>query len=187
MWAATPASMSRDCSRFSSWDRVQFAISSFNAFGIPLLLSLTHNNRGVTNFMMGRMEDAKKDWTKARRFAKEANSHYGEAVVLPNLADIMMREGNFKLAQSHLKRANEIFMETNDAEGFAIVKFNEAILFLFKKEQDKALELFRESETVAYPLPSPQRKKILREYFLEVARELDLKEIENKLQDAIPQ
>ena len=158
------------------------AINSYNAFGIPLLLSLAHNNRGVTNFIMDRKEDAKKDWIKSRRYAKDANSHYGEAIVLPNLADITMREGNFDLAQSYLDRANEIFMDTNDAEGFAIVRFNEAVLSLFKRDQEKALELFRESEEVAFPLPPPQQKKVLRDYFLEVANELGLKEIEDRLQ-----
>ncbi len=155
------------------------AISSLNKFGLPILLSITHNNRGVNYFLMRRYEDAEKDWIKARRYAKDAGSHYGEAIVLPNLADIAVRGGKFDLADSYLKRARSIFEETSDYEGFAIVEFNYAIFYLFKGDIDKALECFKRSREIAFPLPPKQERDGLKEYFLSCVEETGMGPIEN--------
>ncbi len=157
------------------------AIASFNTFGLPILLSIVHNYRGYTHFINDYHEDAEKDWIKARRYAKDAGSRYGEAMILPNLADIAVRAGKFDLAEKYLKRAHAIFEETGDHEGFSIVEYNYAIFHIFKKDIDSAIECFDRSNEIAYPLPSPQEKKELRGYFIKCALEKGYENIESRV------
>jgi tetratricopeptide (TPR) repeat protein len=155
------------------------AISSFNSFAMPLFLGITYNNRGVANFIAENYKDAEEDWNKARKFGKEAKSEYLEAKVLPNLADINMMKGNFKLAISQLNKAKKIFMDYSDYDGIANVELNLALLELEKGDLEHALEHFNLSNTISFPLPSPEEKTMYRDGFIKRAMEKGFADIEN--------
>lgn len=172
---------------FMSGDRKEYkeyyrsAISSFNSFALPLFLGITYNGRGVVNFIAENYKEAEEDWLKARKYGKEAKSEYLEAKVLPNLADINMRRGNFKVAISQLNKAKKIFTDYSDYDGIANVELNLALLELEKKNLEKALEHYNLSNTISFPLPSPEEKKMYRDGFIKRAMEKGFADIENHI------
>ncbi|MBN1539353.1 MAG: tetratricopeptide repeat protein [Candidatus Thermoplasmatota archaeon] len=154
-------------SREESLELFNSAIRSFRAFGFPLLLCIGHNNRGILRFHMNDLKEAENDWNLARKYSREARSKYTEAATLTNLSDIEMLRGNLEKSNRYLKTAKELFHEVGDLERVAIVDFNYALLELEKRNFEKAMEFFRRSETLAYPSPSPEERRIRREIFRE--------------------
>lgn len=155
------------------------AISSFGIHGLSLFLSMTHNVRGVTFFILERYEEAESDWIKARRYAREARSEFAEAKVMPNLADIAMKKGKFDLSKGYLKRAYDIFSSYNDYEGLAIVEFNYALLYIEMRDLDKAMEHYAKCKEVAFPLPTEKELVIFRDEVIKRAKEKGFEGVEN--------
>lgn len=145
---------------------------SFISFGIPVLSSFLHNDRGIHYLRQDRIDEAANEWRKGLKMAKEARSEYIEASLLTNISDIEMREGKLVRAEKSLSKAREKFALRNDLEGIAAVEFNQALLMLYKKDAKKANEIFRRSEETAYPAPSAIERKERRMVFLATAKEL---------------
>jgi len=138
------------------------SIGSFSTFGLPLFLSLAHNYRGVCAFMDDDFTAAERNWTKARKYAREAKSEFAEAKILPNLAHIAMKKEKFELARTLLKRSYDIFRSYHDYEGMAVVEFNMALLKIDTGDLEGALDHFRRCREVAFPLPSQMHLDIYR-------------------------
>ncbi len=159
------------------------AIKSFSAFGLPIFLAMAHNNRGVIRFIQEDMDGAEQDWIKTRRYAREAKSTYAEAIVLPNLADIAIKSGEFGLARTHLEKAMAIFESLHDQEGMAIIEFNHALMKVEMGDIQNALDRFRKWESMFQILILPEEKKIMRKNFIKRSRERGFMDIEKRLQD----
>ncbi len=147
------------------------SISSFTTFGLPLFLSIAHNVRGVCYFIMESYTEAEREWIKARRYAREAKSEFSEAKVLPNLADIAMKNGKYDLSRSYLDKASEIFIKYSDFEGLCIVELNLALLSAELKDVDGICDHFKKCKEVAFPYPPPYNLKIYREEVIKRANE----------------
>lgn len=161
------------------------AINSFHTFGIPLLLSLSYNNRGIIYFTMDRFDEAEEDWKKARRYARESRCTYVEGAIFNNLADIELLKGNFETSETYMDHARKVYYDINDLEGIAWIDFQESLFHLEKKDLEKALEAFRRSEMIAFPSPSPGERKLRREVFFEraIRNSYDKKLIEEKMME----
>lgn len=161
----------KKCEKSVYMDLFNSSIKSFKTFGLPLFLSMAYNYRGVCNFVNRDFEDAEKDWVRARRYAKEADSAYAEAKILPNLADIAMKKGKFDLARNYLESARKTFEIMNDYEGLSIIEFNLALFHIESGNVDQAVKHFQLCNEIAFPLPSPQDRKIFREEVINRANE----------------
>ena len=155
------------------------SIGAFKTFGLPLMLSIAINNRGVLYFSMNEFDLAEKEWIKARRLAKEARSDFAEAIVLPNLADLAARSGNFDLSKNYLSRAYGIFEGLGDVEGLAAVEFNLSLMYLEMRNDEEAVSHFKLSESIAYPLPSPHERMERRKDFIGRANRYGLEDVGN--------
>jgi len=155
------------------------SILSFTTFGLPLFLTIAHNSRGVSYFIMGDMIEAEKEWLRARRYAKEAKSEFAEAKILPNLADIAIKKGKFDLARSLLDRAEEMFLKYSDYEGISVVELNRAFLCIEIGDPEGIRDHYRRCREVAFPLPPPFMLKIFEEDILLRCRERNIPNIES--------
>ncbi|MGA1821926.1 MAG: tetratricopeptide repeat protein [Thermoplasmatota archaeon] len=157
------------------------SISAFNNFGFSLLLALGYNNRGILYFKMDDFKQAESDWKRARKYAREANSRYIEAITIGNLADIYMKKGKLDKSKGLLDQAEELFQSLKDMDKIASIEFNRALLYVEQKDLDKALHHFTLSETIAQPLPSPPERRERREEFIKRGLEKGFDHIENYL------
>ncbi|MGA1821793.1 MAG: tetratricopeptide repeat protein [Thermoplasmatota archaeon] len=162
-----------------SMDMFKRSIASFTTHGLPLMLSIAYNNRGTCYFRMEDYQNAEKDWIKARKFAKKAQSAYCEAAILCNLSDTTAMKGKIDLAVKYLNKAFKIFKEIPDYEGMASVYYNFSLLYLESGQLENALENFRNSITVAEPLPSDFEKKDWRKTFIQRGKDHGFDSIEN--------
>ena len=153
-------------------------ISSFTTFGLPMFLTIAHNSRGVSYFILEDYVEAEKDWLKARRYAREAKSEYAEGKILPNLADIAMKKGKFDLARSLLDRSADIFLKFNDFEGISVIEFNLALLSIETGDIAGIKEHFQRCREVAFPLPPPHMLEIFKEELIKRGREKKIEDIE---------
>jgi len=167
--------------RDEAMDLLKSSISSFTTFGLPLFLSIAHNTRGVCYFMSESYIDAERDWIKARRYAREARSEYSEAKILPNLADIAMKNKKYELSRSYLDKSAELFLKYNDYEGVSDVEFNLALLCVELEDIEGLIYHFKRSKEVAFPFPSPFRLKVFRDEILKRCNEKGLKNIDMKI------
>lgn len=155
------------------------SIASFTTHGLPLMLSIAYNNRGTCYYRKDDLENAEKDWIKARRFAKKAQSAYCEAAILCNLSDTTSMKGKIDLAEKYLKKAFKIYKENNDYEGMASVYYNFALLYLENKQLDDAVSNFTKSLTVAEPLPSEKERGEWKRTFVQRGKDNGFDTIEN--------
>lgn len=155
------------------------SIRSFHSYGLPLMLSIAYNNRGTLYYRMEDYENALDDWKKARRFASEAKSEYCESAIVGNLADIFARKGDFKKALSYLNKAEKNAKNMGDLEMTSSIFYNYALVYVLMKDINRAVDAFKVSETVAFPLPSPLEKAEYRRCIISIAKENSLGEIEN--------
>ena len=163
--------MGRICSTSGDQDRAlelyDEALHSFSRFGLPLLMAITHNNRGVAHYYMERSKEAEADWLRSKKYAKEADSRYVEAAVYNNLSDVELVRGNFEKSWKLCEMSHQRFSEVNDLEGIAWCDFQKAIYFLHRRDLENALLHYRRSETIAFPSPSPEERRFRRALFLE--------------------
>jgi tetratricopeptide (TPR) repeat protein len=164
-------------------DLLDSAINSFSKFGVPLFLSMAHNNRGVSRFIMEDFEGAEEDWLKTRKFAREAKSEYCEGIVLPNLADIYMKAGRFDKARESLDRSRAILEKIQDLEGLALVDLNEALLKVEMGDIDGAIEIYSNMDSTQLILIPPDLKRIISDEFIKRCREKGFPDIETRLKD----
>lgn len=157
------------------------SIRSFKTFGLPLMLSIAYNNRGTLYYRMDDFDNAQEDWKKARRYATEAKSEYCEAAIIGNLADVYARQGKFDIALKYLKKAEKITKGIGDLEMLSTTYFNYSLVYIMMKEFDKALNIFKLSNEIAYPLPSPIEKEERRKFILECGNENGFQNIESMI------
>jgi tetratricopeptide (TPR) repeat protein len=157
------------------------AIRSFHSYGLPLMLSITYNNRGTLYYRMEDYDNAIDDWKKARRYATEAKSEYCEAAILSNLADMSGRNDEFDLAMKYLKRGEKISKNTGDLEMLSMIYFNFSLVYIMMNDLEKAVNMYKISDEVGFPLPSPLEKQERRNYIIQYSKERGLSEIENMI------
>jgi len=143
------------------------ALNSFRKFGLPLLIAITYNNRGVGYYYKENVDQAESDWLSSRKFAKEANSRYLEGAICCNLADVELLRGDLRKSWDLCDMGSEIFSEVSDLEGVAWAEFQKAVYFLHTKDLKKALVHYQRSESIAFPSPSPGERRFRRKYFIE--------------------
>ncbi len=85
----------------------------------------------------------------------------------------------FNKGKKHLDNAAKFFRTMNDLEGLALVEFNRSLLFLALKEFDNSIDHFRLSGQVAYPMPSPSKREMWRDAYVERAKENGFDDVEN--------
>jgi tetratricopeptide (TPR) repeat protein len=181
-WQMKARILSTTDNKIESKELFDKCIRSFHSSGVPLLLAIAYNNRGILHYRNGNIQYAEEDWNKSRKYVTESKSTYSEACLLPNLASIMIHKGDLIKAEKYLKRSKEIFSDLGDYEGVAIADLNYSFLFLEKEDFKKALEFFRDSENLAFPSPSQEERKERRDAFVERAKEKGFKEALSKIQ-----
>lgn len=143
----------------------------FQYIGNPFLLTMVQTYTGVAYFRKCNYEMADHFWNKALKNSRRAKCDYLKGYVYVNLADIQIKKGDMKKAYEFLKSSENIFRSTSDLEGVSVLEFNWSLYFIAKGDIDEAINRFRKSETVAYPLPYPFERNERREVFLERIRE----------------
>jgi tetratricopeptide (TPR) repeat protein len=146
-------------------------ISSFHNFGFPLLIDIGYANRGFVYFLNKKYDLAEKDWKTAKKYAIEAKSKYSVGKNLGNLADIEILKGNFETAERFLDEAESIFNEVEDVEGLMMIAYNRGLFYLAKKDLKEALKQYEYFKEIGSPLPGPYLENILRNDFIERAKE----------------
>jgi tetratricopeptide (TPR) repeat protein len=147
------------------------SINSFNKFGLPLMLAITHNNRGIIHYIFEDIQNAENDWNKARKYARDAGSRYVEAAIFTNLADVELLRGNLEKSWKYTEMSHERYSSVHDLEGMAEVDFQRALYYLHVKDLDEALNHYRRWESLAFPLPSPGQRDLKKKVFQERLQE----------------
>jgi tetratricopeptide (TPR) repeat protein len=143
--------------------------ASFRSFGIPFLQATGYNNYGILMFRMGKYDEAERLWNMAKKYARESGSKYLEGPVYGNLADIEIQKGNLDQCEKLLQYARECYKDVSDIEGESYVDFNYSLLYLERKDKEKALQYLRRFKTIAYPSPSYLERKEMINVFKERA------------------
>ena len=159
------------------------SIRSFRRLDQNLLLALALNNRGILLFKMGLFDKARNNWNQALRIARALPSRNIEGMALVNLADLEMKAGRLKKAGTMLDRAQEIFWDIGDFDRISCLYFNRALLSLEKNDPEMMGEHLRNSEEVAYPLPSFYERMERRKEITARGREKGVKDISAYLND----
>lgn len=165
------------------------AIKSFHSYGLPMMLAIVYNNRGTLYYRLAvrkidvekNLQNAEEDWKKARRYAGEARSDYCEATILVNLADLSGMKGDYETAFNYLKKSKKIYEKFGDLEGVALNHFNQALVYMYKKDLDNAIKNFNISMTIANPLPSPMSKEEWKNHFIQYSKDNGFSEIETMI------
>jgi tetratricopeptide (TPR) repeat protein/predicted transcriptional regulator len=157
------------------------AINSSYKIGSHLLTDICLANRGVIHFIRKDHDKAEKDWRAAIEFARKAKSRYSEGKNLGNLADIEILKGNHDTAWKYLDESETIFFDLEDHEGISMIAFNKGLYYLSMKKLDQAIQEFERFRTIAQPLPGPHMLNLLKNAFINRAKENGFDDIETYL------
>ncbi len=159
------------------------SIRSFRRLDQNLLLALALNNRGILLFKMGLFDKARNNWNQALRIARSLPSRNIEGMALVNLADLEMKAGRLKKAENMLDKARGIFWEIGDFEKISCLYFNHALLSLEGGDLEMMGKHLRNSEEIAYPLPSFYERMERRKEITCRGKEKGIKNISTYLND----